>query len=252
MLLAILFSLIINGIAITLFVTTSNELKSSASHVVANEAFNVAEAGLNIGLLRIKAVMEAHDPIEPGTPFIGEPFELASEEAAGSANLTISQFRYFDLVTLAPLPSSTVAQINSGYVDTHTDTYTGSIDGFFKPQTSNPALFEQYLSGAEPEYRDLLDTGESQILRAWRLFLVNNDDGNDKTATLVSVGYILDLRNNVMYQRRVEATVYIHGMDVAKQTDPTGQLTSSSRGARTGRFRVEGDASQPVSSYDLQ
>jgi hypothetical protein len=252
LLMAILFTMILNGIAMTLFVTSSGEKTSSSSHVVAYEAFNVAEAGLNVGLLRVKALMEANDPIDPDTPFMRPPFYLETEAIVGTDNLRLDEYRYFDLAALEPLSDAARNQINSSYINATYNTYLSSIDGFFTPQTSNPELFTAYLSGAEPEYISLLDTGESQFLRGWRIYLSNDNDSDDKTALLISVGYILDLRNNVLYQRKIEAKIYIHGMDLGKQPDPTGQITSSARGAATGRFRVSSDLDQPVSSYDLR
>ena len=252
LLLAIFFTLILNGIAVTLFVTTSNELSSSASQVAAYDSFNVAEAGLNVGLLRLKALVEANEPIEAAAPFSNPPFDLEPEGVAGTGNLSLDQFRYFDLVTNEQLSSSAYAQISGSYIDAQTNTYTSSIDGFFKPQTSNPEMFTAYMAGVEPEYRSLLDTGETDVLRGWRVYVCNDNDGDDKTALLVSVGYILDMRNDVLYQRRVEAQVYVHGLELGKQPDPTGQISSSARGAKTGRFRVTPDSDQPVSGYSLR
>lgn len=252
LMLAILFSLIINGIAITLFVTSKNELSSSNSQIVAQDSFNIADAGLNIGLLRIKALMEANDPVEPTNPFAQSPFKLASEGGAGDENLTLDDYRYFDLVRMEPLGAAALGDIQAHYIDPATNTYTLSIDGFFTPETSNPDEMYAYMSGAEPLYNFLLDTGDSAVLRGWRIYLSNDNDSDDKTALLVSVGYLLDIENNVVYQKKVEASVYIHGLDVGKSPDPTGQVTSSARGARTGRFRVATDSDQPSSSYDLR
>ena len=92
----------------------------------------------------------------------------------------------------------------------------------------------------------------SAVQRAWRLYLVNDNDHDDKTALLVSVGYVMDVRNNVLYQKRIEASVYIHGQDLGRQPDPSGQISSSARGARTGRFRVSSDLDQPVDSFDIR
>jgi hypothetical protein len=255
LILAVLFSLIINGVAMTLFVTSSNELSSSNSQVISQDSFNVAEAGLNIGLLRIKALMEANDPIDPSTPFMRPPFNLASEGGVSDENLKLSEYRYFDLIRLEPLSDSAVSQIASSFVDDVTNTYTKQIEGFFTPETSNPdlmSLYAPYQSGAEPLYTALIDTGGSTLLRGWRVYLSNDNDRDDKTAKLVAVGYLLDVTNNVLYQKKVEATVYIHGLDIGKQPDPSGQLTSSALGARTGRFRVTSSLEAPVSSYDIQ
>ncbi|HUX07896.1 MAG TPA: PilX N-terminal domain-containing pilus assembly protein [Acidobacteriota bacterium] len=255
LILAILFSLIINGVALTLYVTSSNELSSSSSQVIAQDSFNVAEAGLNIGMLRIKALMEANDPIDPSTPFTRPPFALASEGGVADDNLNMTDYRYFDLVRLVPLNASAVAEIQSNYIDGTTNTFTGPIDGFFTPETSNPdlmTLYAPYKSGAEPLYTSLIDTGSSALLRGWRVYLMNDNDRDDKTAKLVSVGYLFDISNNVLYQKKVEAIVYIHGLDVGRQPDPSGQLTSSARGARTGRFRVTSSLEAPVSSYDIR
>ncbi len=255
LIMAILFSLIINGVALTLYATSSNELSSSSSQIIAQDSFNVAEAGLNIGLLRIKALMEANDPIDPSTPFMRPPFNLTSEGGVADDNLTLSNYQYFDLVKLEPLDSSAVDEIQSSYIDGATDSFTGPIDGFFTPETSNPdlmALYAPYKSGAEPLYTSLIDTGSSALLRGWRVYLMNDNDRDDKTAKLVSVGYLFDINNNVLYQKKVEASVYIHGLDIGKQPDPSGQLTSSARGARTGRFRVTSSLDAPVSSYDIR
>jgi hypothetical protein len=255
LILAILFSLIINGVAITLFVTSSNELSSSNSQVISQDSFNVAEAGLNIGLLRIKALMEANDPIDPSTPFMRPPFNLASEGSVADENLQLSDYRYFDLITLEPLSESAISQISSSCVDDATNTYTKPIDGFFTPETSNPdlmALYAPYLSGSAPIYTSLIDTGGNVLLRGWRVFLSNDNDRDDKTAKLVAIGYLLDVTNNVLYQKKLEATVYIHGLDIGKQPDPSGQLTSSALGARTGRFRVTSSLDAPVSTYDIR
>ena len=252
LILAILFTLIINGIAMTLFVTSSGEMDSSISQVISRDSFNVAEAGLNIGLLRIKALMEANDPIDPSTPFMRPPFNLTSEGGVADENLALSEYAYYDLVTLEPLGSSALATIETTYIDDETNTYKHSIDGFFTPETSNPDVMEAYMSGAEPLYTSLVDTGSSALLRGWRIYLSNDNDRDDKTALLVSVGYLLDVSNNVLYQKKVEATVYIHGLDIGKQPDPSGQLTSSALGARTGRFRVTSSLEAPVSSYDIR
>jgi len=249
LILAILFTLIINGIAMTLFVTS---LDSSSSQIISQDSFNVAEAGLNIGLLRIKALMEANDPIDPSTPFMRPPFYLASEGGITDDNLKLSDYRYYDLVRLEPLSDSALSSITSEYIDDTTNTYLGSIDGFFTPETSNPDVMEAYLTGAEPLYTSLIDTGNSALLRGWRIYLCNDNDRDDKTALLVSVGYLLDVRNNVVYQKKVEASVYIHGLNIGKKPDPSGQLTSSARGARTGRFRVASSLDAPVSSYDIR
>lgn len=252
LLLAILFTLIINGIALTLFATSSSEMASSSSQVIGQDSFNVAEAGINIGLLRVKALMEAHDPVDPSTPFSRPPFNLSSEGAVGDDNLALSEYSYFDLVTLEPLPESSLTQIRYGLVDDVTNTYTSSIDGYFTPESSNPDEISAYLTGAEPTYLALIDMDGSAVQRAWRLYLVNDNDHDDKTALLVSVGYVMDVRNNVLYQKRIEASVYIHGQDLGRQPDPSGQISSSARGARTGRFRVSSDLDQPVDSFDIR
>ena len=252
LILAILFTLIINGIAMTLFVTSSGEMESSVSQMIAQDSFNVAEAGLNIGMLRIKALMEANDPIDPSTPFMRPPFALTSEGSVSDENLALSDYSYYDLVTLEPLGSGAIAQIQTSYIDDTTNTYTHTIDGFFTPETSNPDVMEAYLTGAEPLYTSLVDTGSSTVLRGWRVYLRNDNDRDDKTALLVSVGYLLDVTNNVLYQKKVEATVYIHGLDIGSDPDPSGQLTSSALGARTGRFRVTSSLEAEVSSYDIR
>lgn len=256
LLMAIFFTLIINGVAMTLFVTSSNELSSSMSQVHSQDSFNIAEAGLNIGLLRIKAIietMETTDPIDPSTPFSRPPFELAGEGIEGEDKLTIDDYRYFDLVTMEPLSDGFHGQIAGGYVDATTDTYTRPVDPFFTPEASNPDLMSGLsASGVTALYNQLLWTGNAGVLRAWRVFLVNDNDRDDKTALLVSIGYLLDPRNNVVFKKRVEAKVFIHGLDLGKDPDPTGQLTSSARGARTGRFRVTSDLDQPVRAYDIR
>lgn len=252
LLLAILFTLIINGIALTLFATASGEISSSGSQVMAADCFSVAEAGVNIGLLRIKALMEANDPIDPSVPFMRPPFNLASEGGVSDDTLSIDEYKFYDLVALRELDDTTLGSIRTGYVNTTLQNFSAPIEGFFMPETSNPDAFQTYLAGAEPVYSGLVDTGESTLLRGWRVFLMNDNDHDDKTALLVSVGYLLDPANNLLYQKRIELNVYIHGMDMGKKPDPTGQVTSSERGARTGRFRVTSDLEQPVSSYDLR
>lgn len=252
LLLSILFTLIINGIALTLFATTSREVVSSNSQVVYNDSFNVADAAVNVGLLRIKALMEANDPIDPSVPFERPPFSLTSEGAVDDDTLTIDEYRFFDLVTLTALDDSSLSTIRANYIDTSTETFSAPIDGFFTPQTSNPVDFDAFLTGAEPVYSSLLDTGESARLRGWRIYLQNDNDRDDKTALLVAIGYLLDPQNNVLYQKRIEVDVYIHGVDLGKSPDPTGQVTSSERGAKTGRFRVTSDLEQPVESFDLR
>lgn len=248
LLLAIMFSLIINGIALTLFATSREETVSSNSMVVADSSFNVAEAGINIGLLRMKAIVEANDDaMEPANPFTGVPFALESE---GAITLALDQYRYFDLVTLTPLSDSDRNLISTNNIDAVAGIYTAPIDGYFVPETSNPDLFNDYLSGAV--YSPLIDTGSYALLRGWRVYLVNDNDSDDKTAKLVSIGYMIDPSNNVLYQKRIEATVYIHGDKDGGSTDPTGQVTSSERGSRTGRFRVTSDLAQPVNSFDLR
>lgn len=252
LLMAILFTLIVNGIALTLFATASAEISSSGSQVLAADCFSVAEAGINIGLLRIKALMEANDPIDPSVPFMRPPFNLTSEGGASDETLGIDEYRFYDLVALREIDDTTLSTIRSEYSDTTLQTFSAPIEGFFMPETSNPDAFQTYLSGAEPVYSGLVDTGESTLLRGWRVYLMNDNDHDDKTALLVSVGYLLDPANNLLYQKKIELNVYIHGMDMGKNPDPTGQVTSSERGARTGRFRVTSDLEQPVSSYDLR
>lgn len=253
LLIAILFSLIINGIALTLFATSRSEAVSSVSQVVASDTFNVAEAGINIGLLRIKALMEANDPIDPDFPFSSPPFNLSSEQVTGSETLNINEYSYFDLITLAPLDDSTKTAINTNFIDTDLQTYTNSIDGFFTPETSNPVLFNTYLTGAEPVYSALVDTGDNTLLRGWRVYIRNDNDNDDRSATLVSVGYLLDPVNDLLFQKKIEATIFIHGRKLGKDHDPSGQVTSSETGARTGRFRVTSSVDQlNISSYDLR
>jgi hypothetical protein len=247
-----MFSLVMNGIALTLFATSMNESVSSVSQVLATDSFNVAEAGLNLGLLRVKALMEANDPIDPSAPFSLPPFNLASEGAVDDDKLDLSQYQYFDLVSLNPLGDSAIAQIASSYCDDLLGVHTSPIDGFFIPETSNPDLFRTYLTGAEPVYSNIIDTGQSTALRGWRIYLANDNDSDDKTARLVAVGYLLDPTNNLLFQKKIEAKIYIHGQDRGKSHDPSGQATSSERGARTGKFRVTSDMAQPVNSYDLR
>lgn len=250
LLLAILFSLIINGIALTLFATSREETVSSNSMVVADSSFNVAEAGLNIGLLRLKALVEANDPIDASKPFSDNPFKLETETDGDT--LTIDEFRYFDLVSLTPLSDSSLSAITANNIDAVAEVYTAPIEGYFVAETSNPDMFGAYLSGAVPVYSSLVDTGENTLLRGWRIYIANDNDGIDKTARLVSVGYMVDPSNNVLYQKKIEAKVYIHGKDNEGSTDMSGQVTSSERGARTGKFRVTSDLAQPVNSYDLR
>ena len=249
LLMAILFSMITNGIALTLFATSSGASSSAQSQVVAADSFNVADAAVNIGLLRVKALMEANDKLSPGQPFAEAPFAL---EVEGSNPLEIDDYRYFDLVTMAPLPDDLRTKINSNYIDIPTESYIANIDSFFVPQTSNPARFNAFQAGAEPVYNAIIDAGDSALLRGWRIYLRNDNDDNDKTAVLVAVGYLLDPLNNLMYQKKLELNIFIHGKSDGPSPDPAGQVTSSEKGARTGKFRVTSDLTQPVSSYDLR
>lgn len=250
LLMAIMFTLIINGIALTMFATTSNEMESSNSSVIASDSFNVAEAGLNLGLLRLKAMMEANLNLDPTSPFCDEPFNLALENTANV--FMLSDIRYFDLVRMAPLDSAALDQIKSSYIDDTTATYIRPIDGFFLPECSNPDQLKTYLTGAEPIYSSVMDTGESALLRGWRVYIANDNDKDDKTAVLVSIGYLLDTKNDVLYKKRIEATVYIHGVDLSKKPNPTGQVSSSPTGAQTGRFRVDTQGGVGESTYDLR
>lgn len=253
LLMAILFSMITNGIALTLFATSSGESYSSQSQVVAADTFNVADAAVNIGMLRIKALMEANnDSLDTDSPFSTPPFNLAVEGYETEDTLTIDQYGYFDLVTMAPLDDTAKSKIVADCIDIPTETYTHSIDSFFKPQTSNPARFNAFQAGAEPVYTAIIDAGDSALLRGWRIYLRNDNDGQSKTAMLVAVGYILDPLNNLMYQKKLELRIIIHGKSDDKSPDPRGQVTSSETGARTGKFRVTSDLTQPVSSYDLR
>jgi len=246
LIMSILFTLIINGLALTLFATTSREVMSSNSQVVYNDSFNTAEGAVNIGLLRIKALMEIHDPIDPENPFSSQPFLLAYEDA-GDASLAINEYSFYDLVA-----NEVVTSVGSEYYDVDLQEFTGSIAGHFQAQTSNTELSSDYLSGSTHAYGDMLDVGESTVLRGWRIFLQNNNDGDNKTALLVAIGYIIDPRNDVVYQKRIELDVYIHGRSGGEEPDPEGQVTSSETGARTGRYRVSTDLNEPVDSYNLR
>jgi hypothetical protein len=249
LLMSIMFTLIISGLALTLFATTSREVYSSNSQVVYNDSFNTADAAANIGMLRIKAIMEANDPIEAEAPFERPPFSLAIEGGLADS-IGIREYKCYDIVSERTI---SFTDIDESFFDEATGTFQASIEGFFEMEATNPVKFGEYLKGAvSSEHNKHLDTGESALLRGWRIYLQNDNDGDGKTALLVAIGYLLDPQNNMLYQKRIEVNVYIHAQKRGQDPDPTGQVTNSQSGAKTGRFKIETDLEDPVDSYDLR
>jgi hypothetical protein len=248
---SIMFTLVITGLALTLYATTFEDNSSSVSQVTNADCFNMAEAGLNVGLMRVRSIVTTYATVDEASVFSSPPFNL-EEESEGVESIEITNYGYFDLVAMTPLPQTSKSKINNGYVDPYFQTYIRSIDGFFKPETSNPDGFSAYLAGAEPVYSTLVDIGGRTYVRGWRIYLHNDNDMNDNTATLISVGYVLDPASSMVYSKKIEAKVYMQSEKDTKDVDLASQVTGSETGASTGKFRVDIDDSSVVESTSVR